>query len=144
MWRLIWAFHPSILNTVLSKANHREHPQRNCGTLPEWLFKHKIVRLGNCVSKYKTKLAISKMIYPALPINRQLSLYAENKKSLTAKMFIKINIFGSKAVFSTSLLLKRPFYFASPDCSRFAFIVILFPLFSKNLICNDYLITLNF
>ena len=33
----------------------------------------------------------------------------ENKKSLTAKMFVKKSIFGSKAIFIYFDFLKRPF-----------------------------------
>ena len=58
-------------------------------------------------------------------------------------MFIDVNIFGSKAVFATSLLLKDPLL-CVPRLLGVCLYRNPFPAVpQKNLICNDYLITLN-
>jgi len=53
-----------------------------------------------------------------------------NKKSLTAKMFIKNSIFGSKAIFVCLASFKlKTLSFAPPDHSGFAFIEHFFLFF---------------
>jgi hypothetical protein len=87
-------------------------------------------------------LAFARDKWPYLPFS------STHPKTKTKKPYYK-NVYFKKTSSAVRLSFLLPFclktlYFASPDYSGFAFIVILYPLFSKNLICNDYLITLNF